>query len=197
MPQTLLANPAAQRFPKLAELLRYLDALDHRADLAILADLLGRLAVSRCDIDSTCVFGAKGYRRNSISRTDCYELLACCWRSADRTPIHDHRGVSCAFRVVEGEGTEIRFRPTPSGLVCPVAAVTMPPGYVCSAEDSDIHQVANMQPPGRDLITLHIYSPPITKMHTYDYGVASTSECGTCYENQGAAAGESELDMPC
>jgi hypothetical protein len=39
-----------------------------------------------------------------------------------------------------------------------------------------------MQGPTQDLITLHIYSPPITKMHTYQYGEASTAECGDCYE---------------
>jgi cysteine dioxygenase len=49
---------------------------------------------------------------------------------------------------------------------------------VCAAEDSDIHQVANMQAPGLDLVTLHIYSPPITKMKTYKFAVSDGAECG-------------------
>ena len=33
--------------------------------------------------------------------------------------------------------------------------------------DSDIHQLANLEPPGRDLITLHVYSPPLARMRLY------------------------------
>ncbi len=177
----VMQDPAVM-FPKLAELIGYLDSIDHRADLATLGRLLAKLDVSRCDIATTCIFGVKGYRRNCISKSKWYELVACCWHSGDRTPIHDHRGVSCAFKVVEGEGTEIRFAETPSGLICPTMSVKMPTGYICAADDSDIHQVANMQAAGQDLITLHIYSPPIRKMHTYEWGAASTVEAGDCYE---------------
>jgi cysteine dioxygenase len=120
--------------------------------------------------------GTKGYRRNIISRGSSYELLALTWRSGHCTPIHDHKGSSCAFRVIDGTGTEIRFQKTPSGQICPVGATPMPPGYVCAAEDSDIHQVANMQAPGKDLVTLHIYSPPIQKMNTYDFASSTGPE---------------------
>ncbi|MFN0012570.1 MAG: cysteine dioxygenase [Phycisphaerales bacterium] len=156
-------------YPKLAALVEYLDGLTGRADLTVLDSMLRTLDVQRADIEAACTFGSKGYKRNTIKRTAHYELLALCWRSGDCTPIHDHRGVSCAFRVVHGTGTEIRFVPTPAGLICPSETTPMPPGYICSAEDHDIHQVANMQPPGSDLITLHIYSPPISRMTTYDF----------------------------
>jgi len=178
-PATLLDPPctsAAERFPKLAELISYLDSLGTRANLGVLDRLLSGLQVSRKDIEPACVFGQRAYRRNTIARGDHYELLALCWRSGHCTPIHDHQGSSCAFRVVEGRGTEIRYRMSPAGIVCPVTAVEMPPGYVCAAHDDDIHQVANFQPAGSDLITLHIYSPPIKSMHTYEFSPACTPE---------------------
>jgi cysteine dioxygenase len=168
-------------YPKLDDLVAYLDTLGGRADLATLTRKLAALSVSRADIAPSCVFGVKGYRRNTIKRTEWYELLALCWRSGDRTPIHDHRGVSCAFRVVEGTGTEIRFAPTPSGLICPVQTIQMPPGYVCAADDADIHEVANMQAPGVDLVTLHIYSPPIRSMTTYDFAAPVPEDCKDAY----------------
>lgn len=167
------ATPAVacprKAFPKLDELIGYLDSVKGRADLRVLSDLLGKTTVTRADIAPICQFGVGGYRRNTISRSEWYELLALCWRSGHSTPIHDHHGSSCAFRVVEGTGTEIRFNKTASGLICPAGSVQMSPGYVCAAEDSDIHQVANMQAPGVDLVTLHIYSPPIRSMNTYEY----------------------------
>jgi cysteine dioxygenase len=175
-------SDALPKFPKLAPLLNYLGGLSTRADLSALARLLSTTHVSREDITTACMFGVKGYKRNCIARSEHFELLACCWRSGDRTPIHDHPGVSCAFRVVEGLGTETRFIETPSGLLCATESVQMPAGYVCAAEENDIHQVANMQEKGQDLITLHIYSPPIRQMHTFQWGECSTSEADNIYE---------------
>ncbi|MBX3386623.1 MAG: cysteine dioxygenase family protein [Phycisphaeraceae bacterium] len=122
----------------------------------------------RSDLVPFLRFGTRGYVRNTIVASEHFELLALCWRSGHATPIHDHKGSSCAFKVVEGTGTEIRFHRSESGLVVPERTTQMPPGYLCAAEDDDIHQVANTQAPDRDLITLHIYSPPIQRMNTYD-----------------------------
>ncbi|MFG0283632.1 MAG: cysteine dioxygenase [Phycisphaerales bacterium JB039] len=170
-----IANPK-QACPKLAPLIEYLEGLEARADLKVLERLLREVEVTRADIGPACSFGVKAYKRNSISRGQWHELVALCWRSGDVTPIHDHEGSSCAFKVIEGDGTEIRFKRTPSGLVCPDTVNDMPEGYLCSADDADIHQVANMQAPGTDLITLHIYSPPIVSMRTYRFSCRSPVE---------------------
>lgn len=182
---------AKGRFPKLGALITYLDSLTSRADLGALTSLLQKVELSRCDIAPCCVFGTRGYKRNTITESSWYELLALCWHSGDVTPIHDHMGVSCAFKVIEGTGTEIRFKPTPSGLICPAATIEMNPGYVCAADDADIHQVANMQTPGTDLITLHIYSPPIKKMNTYDFANSIGKEVAERY------ALPTKGDLPC
>ncbi len=175
-------SAAAGAFPKLAKLITYLGSLNGRADLRVLTGLLDEVRITRADILPACIFGTGGYRRNTIAESKWFELLALCWRSGHCTPIHDHAGVSCAFRVIEGTGTEIRFQTTPSGLICPVATIPMPPGYVCAAADADIHQVANMQTPGTDLITLHIYSPPIAKMKTYKFATSDGAECAGKYD---------------
>jgi len=181
-------------YPKLSELVRYLNSLDHRAELATLSRLLSELNISRQDIAPCCLFGQKGYKRNTISASPWYELLALCWRSGDFTPIHDHQGVSCAFKVIEGQGTEIRFESTPSGLMCPSNCVKMEPGYVCAAADPDIHQVANMQSPGTDLITLHIYSPPIKNMNTYQFAWRVADESASSYRGKEVHEG---TEFPC
>lgn len=175
-------SAAKASFPKLAPVLSYLDSLSERADLDTLAKLLAKADIARQDILPACQFGVNGYKRNTIAESPWYELLALCWRSGHCTPIHDHRGVSCAFKVIEGTGTEIRFMPTPSGLICPTATTLMAPGYICAAADADIHQVANMQSPAVDLITLHCYSPPISKMRTYKFATSEGAECSSKYD---------------
>jgi cysteine dioxygenase len=170
----------------------YLDSLTGRADLDVLSGMLAKLEIGIEDIRSNCIFGQKGYKRNTISKSDWYELLALCWHSGDRTPIHDHQGVSCSFKVVHGTGTEIRFKPTPSGLICPVSATEMRPGYICAALDADIHEVANFQAPGQDLVTLHIYSPPIKKMNVYEFACPVPQECADAYKSA-----PSDPEIPC
>lgn len=190
MPTAVKLNAAAQRrlsavgdaadprtcFPKLGDLIDYLTSLTGRASLDVLAQHLSALRITRADLQPACRFGVRSYRRNVIAASPWFELLALTWRSGHCTPIHDHEGVSCAFRVVHGTGTETRFAMTPSGLICATGSVAMEPGYVCAARDADIHQVANMQARGQDLITLHIYSPRIKKMRTYAFATSDGCE---------------------
>jgi cysteine dioxygenase len=184
--------PCTCPYPALGPVVRYLSSLTGRADLRVLAKLLEDVNVSREEIAPCCLFGQKGYKRNTIASSPWFELLALCWRSGDFTPIHDHQGVSCAFKVIAGQGTEIRFEHTPSGLVCPVQSVKMDPGYICAADDPDIHQVANMQGPGQDLITLHIYSPPIKQMNVYQFATRISEDAANAYKPQ-----HGETDVPC
>ena len=161
---------------RLGPLLDYLSSLDGRADLTVLSQLLGDLAVTRADLGPACRFGEDKYQRNRIAESDWYELVCLCWSSGQRTPIHDHQGSSCAFRVVEGVATETAFEPTPSGLICPCGCREHGAGCVCASEEDDCHQVANTQPSGEDLITLHIYSPPLRQFNVYSLDTPTASD---------------------
>jgi len=112
------------------------------------------------------IFDAVKYRRNLIRRTAAYEALLLCWGPGQRSPIHDHRGSGCAFRVVEGVVTETLYERTCDGLAAPAAMRWLPPGTICASRDFDIHEVANSQP-DHDLVTLHVYSPPLSQVNLY------------------------------
>lgn len=162
-------SPAGLSLPGcLTPVAEYLLSVTGRVCLSTLETYLRSAEVTRRDLEPFLRFGVRGYVRNTIISNSHFELLALCWRSGHATPIHDHKGSSCAFKVIQGTGTEIRFHRSESGLVIPERTTQMPPGYVCAAEDDDIHQVANAQSAGCDLITMHIYSPPIQRMNTYD-----------------------------
>jgi cysteine dioxygenase len=90
-----------------------------------------------------------------------------CWRAGQRSPIHDHRGSSCGVKVIKGVATETFFDRTPHGHVYATGSRALNQGAVCGSQDDDLHQMSNLQAPGQDLITLHIYSPPLIVMGLY------------------------------
>jgi len=111
-------------------------------------------------------FGNKTYRRNLISQGKWHELLCICWRSGQRSPIHDHAKSTCGLKIITGTATETLFEMTDCGQIKAISSTEMTSGHICTSQDSDIHQVSNLQADS-DLVTLHIYSPPIGCMDTY------------------------------
>src|SRR5207249_2304648 len=96
-----------------------------------------------------------------------YQALLLCWRNGQRSPIHDHRGSNCGVRILSGVATETVFERNENGLVYATFSREMAEGSICANSDDDIHQMSNLQPGKADLVTLHIYSPPLLHMGTY------------------------------
>ena len=151
----------------LEQWLAELDEFRERIPLAVLKDGLARLKIEREDFLPFAQFSPERYRRNLMHAGPAYHALVLCWRSGQRSPIHDHRGSACAVRVLEGDATEIIFHMTEEGHVFPSKTRKLTEGFICATEDLDIHQLSNLQPHNRDLITLHIYSPPLLVMGQY------------------------------
>ena len=148
-------------------LVKFLDGLSQRAPIEELARLLHEAGVTSEDLKPYKVFGDSVYRRNLICENDWYELLCICWRSGQRSPIHDHAQSTCGLRIMEGVCTETIFESTPSGQIKAVGSNDCGVGHVCATQDAEVHQISNLQSEGTDLVTLHIYSPPLRSMATY------------------------------
>lgn len=146
---------------------RQLDRHAQRIPLAALTEGLKQLCVDFNAIERFAQFSPERYRRNLIHAGPAYHALLLCWRNGQRSPIHDHRGSACAVRVIRGEATETIFEMTEEGHVFPVRTRKLAEGYICATEDMDIHQLSNIQAGNADLITLHIYSPPLLVMGQY------------------------------
>ncbi len=155
----------------LAELTRHLDAFEGPIGLDDLRQLMARLQLSDDELQTFTLFDACNYRRNQIRRTEDYELVLICWRPGQASPIHDHAGCACVFRVLEGTGEETVYVPEsdePGASVSyrPAATSCHAGGALCASFDADIHKVSNPGP--HNLCTLHVYSPPLLEMRTYD-----------------------------
>lgn len=144
-----------------------LDQYHNRVALERLDQGLHELEIDWVDIAEFARFGPETYRRNLIHAGPAYHALILCWRNGQRSPIHDHRASSCGVRVLKGTATETLFDRTPAGHVYATHSRKLPTGHCCGSQDADIHQISNLEPDGGDLITLHIYSPPLLMMGTY------------------------------
>jgi cysteine dioxygenase len=161
----------------LAELLEELDAFGGPIPLEHMTRRVRKLKVERADVRRFTRFGDTCYQRNLMHEGPAYQALVLCWRSGQRSPIHDHSGSACVVRVIEGTGTETLFDLSASGLIYPTSTRRWRAGDCMGSFDADIHQMGNLEAARQDLVTLHLYSPPLLAMRTYFLGDSVIGEC--------------------
>jgi DMSO/TMAO reductase YedYZ molybdopterin-dependent catalytic subunit len=152
---------------KLDALFAYLDKLEGPASLAELTERLARLELAAADLQEHMRFTDEGYTRNSLRGGRWYHAWVLCWKNGQRSPIHDHKGSNCAVRVLRGTMTQTLFEFAANGHIKATGSSDSEPGSVIGSHDMDLHQVSNLQAGNADLVTLHVYSPPLTRMGTY------------------------------
>ncbi len=145
----------------------YLDALQGRPSLPEFAADLARFEIDLDDVARCVRFSDRTYQRNALRAGPEYHAWVLCWRNGQRSPIHDHSGSACVVRVLQGTLTETLFEFAPNGHVKATFSRDYPEGSIFASEDSDLHQVSNLQAGEADLVTLHVYAPPLVAMHTY------------------------------
>jgi cysteine dioxygenase len=153
--------------PKLQSLFRYLDQATGRIPLEELTARLTEFDLDCDDVGEFMHFSNHHYMRNLVRAGTWYHALVLCWKNGQRSPIHDHAQSSCGVRVLRGIATETLFEFTSQGHVKATFSRDHYAGSVCGSEDDDLHQVSNLQDGGADLVTLHVYSPPLLQMGTY------------------------------
>jgi cysteine dioxygenase len=151
----------------LNELFDYLNTLTGRAPIEDLLRELQALEIDAGDVAKHVRFSEKTYARNLVRMSDWYSVLVLCWKNGQRSPIHDHVGSSCGVKVLRGMATETLFEIAPNGAVKATFSRDLSEGHHTASEDHDIHQISNLQAGDLDLVTLHIYSPPLMTMGTY------------------------------
>jgi cysteine dioxygenase len=151
----------------LAQLAEHIEKLTRAPRLSEVEDWFSKLVIREHDYLQHRIFTPRKYARNLIVRSDFAELLLLCWRSGQRTPIHDHGGSIGVVMVCEGLLTETMYERGEDGRVKPYNTHRWSPGGITGADVPDIHQLLNLQPAGRELVTLHCYAPPLSVLNTF------------------------------
>ena len=93
----------------ISNLVDWLDSIDRRPGLDELDSKLISTEVNIPALKNCIGYAEDGYRRNVIKKTEHYELVAICWNPGQLTPIHDHVGSDCAFKIIAGISTETTY----------------------------------------------------------------------------------------
>jgi cysteine dioxygenase len=126
--------------------------------------------ISRDDLQPYLGFKEGNYWRHRVCRNDAVEMLVLCWRPGHKTPIHDHNGSHGAVKIQEGILWETTFVYDQTKGLCYKNGRECQKGEVTGAGLPDIHQLGNPEVSGQDLITIHIYAPPLGVLNTYKVG---------------------------
>ena len=149
------------------EFFEWMDQKSGRVPLDEMTDGLRILDIDMDTVREFVRFSDTRYQRNLWHAGKGFHALILCWKNGQRSPIHDHRGSSCGVRVLQGVMTETVFEHGPNGMIVPVRTRELSEGGIAGSEDADIHQVSNLQRDNADLVTLHVYAPPLHVMGTY------------------------------
>lgn len=152
------------------ELAERLNAFTSVPSLAQLYELFERTTISSSEIQPYLGFKAGNYSRHRVMRNDALEMLVLCWKPGQRTPIHDHNGAHGAVFVHEGVLWETTFEYDSERGLTYQAHRELRAGGLTGSEIPDIHQLGNPDVSGQDLITIHIYAPPLGVLKTYKLG---------------------------
>lgn len=153
--------------PGLHALLKTWDRLAGRISEQQLRDGLRGLRIDRHALWNCIRFDDRGHQRTRVHSRDHYEVFVHWWRPGQGSPIRDYGGSTCGVLVVEGAATEIGFMATPCGKLAPTRSQRVDAGAVILSRARDIHQIANLEPTGTDLVSLHVFSPPLARGRCY------------------------------
>lgn len=141
--------------------------------LSDLNELVERTNISEAEVQPYLGFKEGNYSRHRVMKTEFVEMLVLCWKPGQRTPIHDHNGSHGAVFVHEGILWETIFGYDMETGLNYQSHRELRAGGLTGSEDPDIHQLGNPDVSGRDLITIHIYAPPLGVLKTYKLGSAT------------------------
>jgi cysteine dioxygenase len=154
----------------LASLVEKIAGLERLPELSELDEWMRDVRVRADELRPHVGFKEGTYARHRVFMCNHAELLVLCWRPGQRTPIHDHDGSFGVVRVLQGVMWETLFEMGGDRGLAYKSSREWTPGCVTGADIPDIHQLGNPDISGQDLVTLHLYAPPLTSLNVFKVG---------------------------
>jgi len=165
-------NCSSEQSLTLSAFVNILRAQSTPPTLEQLYNWLANAAFSEDELKPYLGFKEKTYWRHLVCRTEAVEMLVLCWKPGQRTVIHDHNGSVGAVLVQSGVVWETMFDFDEEKGLRYKSVSERQQGEVTGADVPDIHQLGNPDVSEQDLVTIHVYAPPLGVLHTYKPGSA-------------------------
>jgi cysteine dioxygenase len=162
----------SERVFTFTDLIEKLNQQTNPPALEEISSWLATVEISQLELEPYLGFKEGNYWRHRVCRNDAVEMLVICWRPGQKTPIHDHNGSHGVVRVQQGLMQEIIFTYDETEGLCHSSDRQCPQATITGAAVPDIHQLGNPDVSGCDLITIHVYAPPLGVLKTYKLGSA-------------------------
>jgi cysteine dioxygenase len=156
----------------LQTLVRTLGSLTNAPSLEQIYNWLEKAEISEEELQPFIGFKEGNYWRHRVCRNSFVEMLVLCWRPGQRTPIHDHNGSHGGVKIFQGVLWETTFSYDAVAGLAYKSARDYCRNSVTGSSVPDIHQLGNPEVSEQDLVTIHIYAPPLGVLHTYKPGSA-------------------------
>jgi cysteine dioxygenase len=168
--ESLATQPLDAKPLTFADLIQELSRRTSPPALEEINSWLSNVHITKDDLEPYLGFKEGNYWRHRVCRNEAVEMLIICWRPGQKTPIHDHNGSHGVVRVQQGLMWETMFTYDSEHGLCYRSGRECPTGEVTGAGVPDIHQLGNPEVSGQDLITVHVYAPPLGVLKTYKVG---------------------------
>lgn len=152
------------------ELVERLNAQLSPPALEDLNSWLTNARISAEDLKPYVAFKEGNYWRHRVCRNEAVEMLVLCWRPGHKTPIHDHNGSHGVVKVHAGVLRESIYKYDAIEGLRDDSERECQVGEVTGAGVPDIHRLGNPEGSGQDLVTVHVYAPPLGVLKTYKVG---------------------------
>jgi cysteine dioxygenase len=159
-----------------ASLVAKLEAVDNDPSLAQIYEWLEKVEITDDDLQPYIRFKDGNYFRSRVCRNQFVEMLVLSWKPGQRTPIHDHNGSHGGVKVCNGNLWETIFHYDPIKGLSYKRVRGYSSGLVTGSDVPDIHQLGNPDVSEQNLVTIHVYAPPLGVLHTYKPGSAQIDE---------------------
>lgn len=151
----------------LSILIRLLDDEAPNVSRFRMEEIVKRLFITDEEMERYGRFRDDRYSRNSVYGNEKFEIFLMCWKTGQRSLIHDHGGSLGGVKILRGLVTETLFELAPNGMIKAVSSSDYQSADIQIEEPTTIHQVSNLQPGMNHAISIHIYVPPLQEMNIY------------------------------
>jgi uncharacterized NAD(P)/FAD-binding protein YdhS/predicted metal-dependent enzyme (double-stranded beta helix superfamily) len=150
----------------IADLVRGLDGL---TDLTLtrIAEAIRQANLKLVDVADYVKERDDGYHRQLVVRRESYELLVLTWKPGQGSAPHDHAGSISAMQVLQGDAIEGAWRIADDGYVDQEFETPVRCGEMTAWQDAGVHTVRNPADSKSNLITVHVYAPPLKDFRRY------------------------------